>query len=218
MALPSFTAEQSLYRSSRHYRASALASIVGGVRPSDGQPGGSYLQSCFNCSYDGWNLTCFCYDEFGGYSESRLSGAPNCQGDINNNNGVLNCFTVDCNVQVIISASSRRSKEDIRGLSDETAEALLQLRPVTFRYRQTATDGAHQPLRYGLIAEEVAELLPQVVARNAGGRVEGIDYQQFPALLLSALQHQHTVIEAQEQRLRALESRLTTAGVLCPSA
>ena len=213
MALPSFTAEQSLYRSSRHYRASALASIVGGVRPSDGQPGGSYLQSCFNCSYDGWTLTCFCYDEFGGYSESRLSGVPNCQSDISNNNGVLNCTA-----QIDVSISSRRYKEDIRGLSDETAEALLQLRPVTFRYRQTATDGAHQPLRYGLIAEEVAELLPQVVARNAGGRVEGIDYQQFPALLLSALQHQHTVIEAQEQRLRALESRLTTAGVLCPSA
>jgi hypothetical protein len=41
--------------------------------------------------------------------------------------------------------------------------------------------------------------------------VEGIDYQQFPALLLSALQRQHTVIEAQDQRLRALESRLATA-------
>jgi hypothetical protein len=120
-----------------------------------------------------------------------LSGAPNCQGDINNNNGVLNCF-VDCNSQISVSISSRRYKEDISDLSDEPAEALLQLRPVTFRYRQTATDGTDQPLRYGLIAEEVAELLPQVVARNAGGRVEGIDYQQFPALLLSALKHQHT--------------------------
>ena len=142
-----------------------------------------------------------------------MSGVPNCQSDISNNNGVLNCTA-----QIDVSISSRRYKEDIRDLSDEIAEALLQLRPVTFRYRQTATDGTDQPLLYGLIAEEVAELLPQVVARNAGGRVEGIDYQQFPALLLSALQHQHTVIEAQEQRLRALESRLTTAEVLCPSA
>jgi len=216
MALPSFTAEQSLYRSSRHYRASALASIVGGVRPSDGQPGGTYLQSCSSCSYNGETLTCNCLDESGGSRQASLD-VSNCVGDIGNNNSHLNCSTNDC-FQITVSISSRRYKEDIRGLSDETAEALLQLRPVTFRYRQTATDGAHQPLRYGLIAEEVAELLPQVVARNAGGRVEGIDYQQFPALLLSALQHQHTVIEAQEQRLRALESRLTTAGVLCPSA
>jgi hypothetical protein len=47
MMLPSFTAEQSLYRISRHYRSSALASIVGGIRPSDGLPNGTYLQSCF---------------------------------------------------------------------------------------------------------------------------------------------------------------------------
>jgi len=220
MALPNFTAERSLYRSSRHYRSSALASIVGGVRPSDGQPDGSYLQSCSNCSYDGNILTCSCLDESGNSRQATLSSVPNCIGDIGNNNGYLNCFQNDCccNFAVVISASSRRYKEDIRDLSDETAEALLQLRPVTFRYRHTATDGTNQPPRYGLIAEEVAELLPQVVARGAGGQVEGIDYFQFPALLVSALQHQQTVIEAQGQRLHALESRLATAEVLCPSA
>jgi hypothetical protein len=187
MAIPSFTAEQSIYRSNRHYRSSALASVVGGVRPSDGLPGGSYQQSCFNCSYDGNTLVCSCLDESGGSRQATLPGVPNCIGDIGNNNGHLNCFTGDCcNFVTVLSASSRRYKENIRDLSEEAAAALLQLRPVTFRYRQPATDGTNQPPRYGLIAEEVAELLPQVVARNAGGQVEGIDYFQFPALLLSA--------------------------------
>jgi len=106
MALPSFTAEQSLYRSSRHYRASALASIVGGVRPSDGQPGGTYLQSCSSCSYNGETLTCNCLDESGGSRQATLSGVTNCIGDIGNNNGHLNCFTGDCcccKCQVIVS-------------------------------------------------------------------------------------------------------------------
>jgi len=218
MALPSFSAERSLYRSSRHYRSSSLAGVVGGVRPSDVPPGGTYQQSCFNCSYDGWTLECFCYDVFGGYSQSRLHGAPHCSGDIYNTNGVLGCVPDCCGFAVDISLSSQRYKEDIANLGEEAGETVLRLRPVTFRYRQPATDGANQPLRYGLIAEEVAELLPQVVARGAGGQVEGIDYFQFPALLVSALQHQQTVIEAQGQRLHALESRLATAEVLCPSA
>ena len=91
MALPSFTAEQSLYRSSRHYRASALASIVGGVRPSDGQPGGTYLQSCSSCSYNGETLTCNCLDESGGSRQASLD-VSNCVGDIGNNNGPLELF------------------------------------------------------------------------------------------------------------------------------
>src|SRR5215470_15748166 len=96
MALLNFTAERSLYRSSRHYRSSALASIVGGVRPSDGQPDGSYLQSCSNCSYDGNILTCSCLDESGNSRQATLSSVPNCIGDIGNNNGYLNCFQNDC--------------------------------------------------------------------------------------------------------------------------
>ena len=67
MTLPSFNAEQSLYQSSRHYRASALASAVGGIRPSDYLPPGSYLNSCYGCSFDCKTdtLTCTCDDYSG---------------------------------------------------------------------------------------------------------------------------------------------------------
>jgi hypothetical protein len=217
MALPSFTAEESLYRSHRYYRSSAPAGSVAGIRPSDALPPGSYQNSCFQCSYDGDALACFCYDVFGGYGWSRLHGVPHCSGDIYNNNSVLGCVPDCCNFAVDLSLSSRRYKEDIADLGEETGDTVLQLRPVTFRYRQAAKDGTGAR-RYGLIAEEVAEILPDIVVRGPDGQMAGIDYHQFPALLLSALQRQHTVIEAQDQRLRALESQLATAEAARRSA
>jgi hypothetical protein len=217
MALPSFTAEQSLYRSRRYYRSSTTAGSVSGIRPSDGLPGGTYQLSCFNCAYDGWTLECFCYDVFGGYSQSRLHGAPHCSGDIYNTNGVLGCVPDCCNFAVDVSLSSERYKEEIANLGEDAGEAVLRLQPVTFRYRQAANDGI-RARRYGLIAEEVAEILPDVVVRGQDGQLEGIDYHQFPALLLSALQRQHTVIEAQEERLRTLERHFTAAREVDPRA
>ena len=96
MTFPSFTAEQSLYCSGRHYRASALASPAGGVRPSDVQPPGSYLQSCPSCTYTpsffGFDsLECLCYDESGNLQQTTLFGTTFCQGDIYNTNGILVC-------------------------------------------------------------------------------------------------------------------------------
>jgi hypothetical protein len=95
MTLPSFNAELSLYPSSAHYRASALASVVGGIRPSDDPPEGSYQQSCFNCTYDGVVLTCDCRDCFGGaHIGTSLPDAFSCAGngyDIANCSGGLTC-------------------------------------------------------------------------------------------------------------------------------
>jgi hypothetical protein len=92
MTLAHFTAEQSVYRSSRHYRATALTALASGVRPSYVLPGGTYQQSCFNCTYDGAALTCFCYNEFGGYDQTTLLYPRTCLVDVVNNNGVLGCF------------------------------------------------------------------------------------------------------------------------------
>jgi len=92
MTLPSFNAEQSLYRSSRHYRASALASAAGSVRPSD-LPPGSYQQSC-SCWSDGTCLQCFCEDGSGRgcFKYAALSPISSCQGfDIYNHYGYLEC-------------------------------------------------------------------------------------------------------------------------------
>ena len=98
MTLPSFNAEQSLYRSSRHYRASALASAVGRIRPSNAPvpPPGSYQRTCFDISYepDGTTLCAICCDEHGFISGSCLDGAFWCHDDgydIVNCDGTLEC-------------------------------------------------------------------------------------------------------------------------------
>ena len=85
--------------------------------------------------------------------------------------------------------SSRRYKEDIRDMADASS-GLMTLRPVTFRYTQPFADG-RQPLDYGLIAEEVEEVYPDLVAHLADGQVETVQYQKINAMLLNEVQKQY---------------------------
>jgi len=103
-------------------------------------------------------------------------------------------------------SSSRRYKEDIREIGDAT-NRLMDLQPVQFRYRQPASDGS-KPLQYGLIAEDVATVFPELVVRDVNGRIESVQYHQLPALLLNELQKQHRVLAEQAEQIRALTRRL----------
>jgi hypothetical protein len=95
MTLPSFNAEQSLYRSSRHYRSSALASAVGGIRPSDIPPKGSYQDTCSACCYSSEDdiLVCFECDDVSGVPQiaEPLFNVSECDSDIANCNATLTC-------------------------------------------------------------------------------------------------------------------------------
>ena len=103
-------------------------------------------------------------------------------------------------------SSSRRYKEDIQDMGRASA-GLLDLRPVTFRYTQASTDGA-TPIQYGLIAEEVAAIYPDVVVYNDAGQPETVQYRKVNAMLLNEVQRQHRQIEAQQEQLEALRTRL----------
>jgi len=113
---------------------------------------------------------------------------------------------VDANGQLGTVSSSRRFKEDIQDMGD-ASDGLLQLRPVTFRYKKSYEDGS-KPVQYGLIAEEVAEVYPDLVARNANGQIETIRYQLLTPMLLNELQKQRATITAQSAQIRSLEERL----------
>jgi hypothetical protein len=115
---------------------------------------------------------------------------------------------VNANGQLGTVQSSRRYKEDIEDMGP-ASDALMQLRPVQFRYKQAAPDGS-KPLQFGLIAEEVAQVYPELVVHDRNGQIESVQYQQLPAMLLNELQKQHRIIERQEQEIQALESRLAT--------
>ncbi len=87
------------------------------------------------------------------------------------------------------------------------SSGLLRLRPVTFRYKRPYADGS-KPIDYGLIAEEVAEVYPDLVVRNADGQIETVQYQKLTPMLLNELQKQNATIAALEERLARLEAAL----------
>ncbi len=124
--------------------------------------------------------------------------------------GVANAVPVmiDGNGQLGTVNSSRRYKDDIQDMG-EASSGLMKLRPVTYRYQQPYVDGS-KPIDYGLIAEEVEEVYPDLVAHLANGEVETVQYHKINAMLLNEVQKQHRTIEDLKARLAALESLLAT--------
>jgi hypothetical protein len=122
--------------------------------------------------------------------------------------GISNAIPVviDSLGQLGTISSSRRFKENIQDMGNTTRD-LMRLRPVTFRYRKPFDDGS-KPVHYGLIAEEVADVYPDLVAHSADGQVESVMYQELDAMLLNEVQRQDKVISAQEKTIVHLEERL----------
>jgi hypothetical protein len=117
---------------------------------------------------------------------------------------------IDSAGQLGTVSSSRRYKEDIHDLGT-VSSALMKLRPVLFRYRQAMANG-ETPLQIGLIAEEVAEVMPELVVFDEQGRPETVKYHLLSTLLLSELQSQNERIEALERRMEALLPEVKTAA------
>jgi hypothetical protein len=120
--------------------------------------------------------------------------------------GAANAITVyiDSNGQLGTASSSRRVKTDIRAMGDTTG-TLMALRPVQFHYK---AHGPQSPLQYGLVAEEVAEVAPDLTARDQNGEIETVFYDKVNAMLLNEVQKQHRLIESQRQMLNELRQRL----------
>jgi hypothetical protein len=108
---------------------------------------------------------------------------------------------IDSNGQLGTASSSRRYKEDIHSMGDVTA-MLQKLRPVTYRYKKPFADGG-KPIQYGLIAEEVAEVFPDLAVFNKDGTVETVKYDLLPSFLLAGYQQQQQTIEAQAEQIAA---------------
>jgi len=130
-----------------------------------------------------------------------------------NNNAVP--VVIDSNGQLGTVSSSRRFKEDIQDMGP-TSNGLLRLRPVTFRYKQPFADGS-KPIEYGLIAEEVAEVYPDLVARSADGQIETVKYQVLDSMLLNELQKEHQQVQQQTEEIRLLQTRLAALEQLLSS-
>jgi hypothetical protein len=105
---------------------------------------------------------------------------------------------VDSNGQLGIVASSARFKRDIRSMG-EASRRLMELRPVTFRYKEDRSG----ELQYGLVAEEVARVYPELVTYGADGKVQTVRYSELSGMLLNELQWQTGQVQKLSDQLDA---------------
>ena len=128
---------------------------------------------------------------------------------------------VDTNGQLGTLTSSKRFKEDVRDMG-EASEGLMLLRPVTFHYKAPYDDGS-RVLQFGLIAEEVAKVAPDLVQYDPTGQPFTVRYHALNAMLLNELQKQHAKVEEQaaelarqKAQIKEQEARLRRLEALLP--
>ena len=102
--------------------------------------------------------------------------------------------------------SSRRYKEDIKPM-DKASEALYQLKPVTYRYKKDIDSS--QSLDYGLLAEDVAKINPELAIRDGNGQIESVRYNAVNAMLLNEFLKEHRKVEEQNRKLEEQEATIS---------
>ena len=124
--------------------------------------------------------------------------------------GFADTVTVDLNTGLLGHlTSSRRHKEDIKAMQD-ASETLYRLKPVTYRYKKEID--RNQVLDYGLIAEEVAQVDPNLAIRNAKGEIETVRYSAINVMLLNEFLKEHKAFVAEQEKVKNLEAGM--AGLL----
>jgi hypothetical protein len=89
---------------------------------------------------------------------------------------------------------------------DKASEALLALKPVTFHYKKEIDPAAMQ--QFGLVAEEVEKVNPDLVARDKDGKPYSVRYDQVNAMLLNEFLKEHRRNEMQESGIQAQEATI----------
>jgi hypothetical protein len=119
-------------------------------------------------------------------------------------------MAIDVNGKVGTLPSSRRFKDDIKPM-DKTSEAILALKPVTFHYKSDKKCRE----QFGLIAEEVAKINPELVALDKEGKPFSVRYDKVNAMLLNEFLKEHhqvqkleATIANQQQQIEALTEGL----------
>jgi hypothetical protein len=108
---------------------------------------------------------------------------------------------VNGNGQLGTINSSRRFKEQITDMGDGSSKP-FQLRPVNFFYKPEYDDGSHL-LQYGLIAEEVAKVYPEMVAYGSDGQILTVKYQMLAPMLLNEAQKQNAQLQKEVRERQA---------------
>jgi hypothetical protein len=103
--------------------------------------------------------------------------------------------------------SSVRYKEEVQPMKD-TSEAILSLRPVTFHYKKELDPNAIP--QFGLVAEDVAKVNPDLVAKDEEGKPYTVRYEAVNAMLLNEFLKEHKKVEDQASEIAELKSTLNS--------
>ena len=153
----------------------------------------------------GSNLTngngnvCIGYNVLGVAGESNTTRIGNIFASVASGRAVY----VNSDNKIGTLVSSRRFKEEIKRM-DEASEAVLALKPVTFRYKKEIEPNGG--IMFGLIAEDVEKVDPDLVTRNDKGEVETVRYDAVNAMLLNEFLKEHRKVEDQEATISQLRS------------
>jgi len=112
---------------------------------------------------------------------------------------------VDSDGQLGTAPSSRRFKEDIKPMA-QTSKGILDLKPVTFHYKNQDTKKAEDMPQFGLIAEEVAKVNSDLVTRDSDGKIYSVRYDAVNAMLLNEFLKEHKKVEEQQAGMADLKS------------
>jgi hypothetical protein len=110
---------------------------------------------------------------------------------------------IDSAGQLGTASSSRRFKNEIKPM-DKTSEAILALQPVTFHYK---SDDTNTP-QFGLIAEEVAKVNPDLIVRDENGEIYTVRYDAVNAMLLNEFLKEHRKVDQQGRTIREQEATI----------
>jgi endosialidase-like protein len=115
-----------------------------------------------------------------------------------------NAVVVDSNGQLGTVASAARFKKEIKPM-DKASEAILALNPVTFQYK---IDKTSTP-QFGLIAEDVEKVNPDLVVRDKKGKPYSVRYDQVNAMLLNEFLKEHRKVEKLETTVATAAQRFS---------
>src|SRR5438874_864641 len=110
---------------------------------------------------------------------------------------------IDASGKLGTTVSSRRFKHDIKPMA-EASEAILALKPVTFHYKNDAK-GTPQ---FGLIAEEVAQVNPDLAVHDKNGEILSVHYDQINAMLLNEFLKEHQAFLEQQCKVERQDGRI----------
>jgi hypothetical protein len=133
----------------------------------------------------------------GSQSTSYIAGIRGVTTDQNDAIAVM----IDSNGQLGTVSSSRRYKQDIEPIAKKQIDALHTLQPVSFTYKKHGAGSRN----YGLIAEEVAEVMPELVIYNKDNQPETVRYNELAPLLLKAYQNLDDKVDNHQTTLKAID-------------